>query len=205
MKKVLLPLVLGVLLIAAPAHAALFTLSSYSVGFNMNDPGLVLWQQNLLGTPTSFSLNSVGQSFTAALFRLGTNETSINLDDLLPHGINVNFNFTTPPPGFGGTATGVTGGFWFKKGFGYAIWNNPLVLSFGNTGLLGISLTNATFGLPGSAVINATFQLLRSDSSGPAPPIPPQQIPEPSSAALLGGVMLAWAFLLVRQRGSTRA
>jgi hypothetical protein len=198
MKKTLLPLVLGILLIAAPAHAALFTLGSYNVAFNMNDPGLVLWQQSLLGTPTSFSLATVGQSFTTALFRLGTNETSLNLDDLIPHGISVGFGFTSPPPGFGGTAHGATGGFWFKKGFGYAIWNNPLVLSFGNTGLLGISLSNATFGLPGSAIISATFELLRADS---APPVPPLQVPESSSAALLGtGLMIALGFAFLRRR-----
>jgi hypothetical protein len=181
-RRLVAPLVLGLLFLAAPAQAALFTLDSYTTTFNMNDPGLVLWQQNLLGTPTSFNLNTVGQSFTTDLFRLGTNETNLNLDDLKPHALNVNFKFSTPPPGFGGNLQGVSGGFWFKKGFGYAIWNNPLVLSFGNGGYLGISLTNATFGLPGSAVIQATFTLLQQSVTPPPPP-PPTQVPE--SSALL--------------------
>ena len=76
-----------------------------------------------------------------------------------PYDINVYFNFNTPLPAFEGAAGGITGAL-FQ---GYVMWNNPLVLAFGNYGLLGISLENATFGLPGSTQIDATFSLIRAD------------------------------------------
>ena len=44
----------------------------------------------------------------------------------------------------------------FLHSFGYVVWNNPAVLSFGNGGLLSVSLSNAVFGLPGSTAISAT-------------------------------------------------
>lgn len=184
MRKLLPLLTLALLAIAAPAHAALFTLDSYSISLRENDPGLVLFEDELLKTPTSFDLNYVGQTASATLFRIGTKEAALNLDDLIPYDITVGFKFGTPWPGFGGTAEGITGAGWLLKSFGYVAWENPLVLNFGSTGQLGITLENAAFALPGSAAISATFKLLRADNSQPT------AVPEPVSAFVLGvGVM----------------
>ena len=193
-RKLIGPFVLALCLTASSAHASLFTLASYTVDLHTADPGLVLFEDNLLGTPTSFSLNSVGQENTVTLFRIGTNEGALNADDLVPYSIEVGFAFSTPAPGFGGTAEGITGAGWFFSNFGYVVFDNPLVLSFGNTGLLGITLENETFGLPGSAKVDATFKLLRADSGLPA------SVPEPSSAALVGLGALAVASFRRRSR-----
>ena len=158
-------------------EASAFTLNSYAVTVHTTDPGLVLWEKDLLSTPDPFTLTAVGESVTQKLFQLGTNET-------------VAFNFVTPT--FQGTTRGITGAGWWKQSFGYVVWDNPLTLAFGNTGLLGISLTNSTFGLPGATDISATFRLVQADTV-----TSPTAVPEPSSSMLLS---VAAVGLLVRRR-----
>lgn len=160
--------------------ASTFTLESYAVRAHTSDPGLVLWTRNVLAADYTFDLDAVGDVQTAALFTIGTRERALNRDDLYPYSINVGFDFTAPPPDFGGSAQGITGAAWFGRSFGYVLWDNPLTLAFGNTGLLGITLSHETFGLPGSANVDATFQLLRADTSAPA-----TAVPEPSSLLVL--------------------
>ena len=169
------------LCMAAPAQATTFTLDSYDVIFHQSDPGLVLWETDLMNAPATFALNHVGDSYSTALFRLGTNEGALNADDLIPYDINVDFDFSTPLPGFGGTADGLTGAGWFLRNFGYVVWDNPLVLSFGQSGQLAVTLTNTTFGLPGSAVINARFELLRND-------IASTSVPEPATLSIMAPI-----------------
>jgi len=176
MKRLFLLATAAFLLGAAPARASLFTLADYTVTLNAAEPGLVLWSKDILPDGSTFNLDTVGQSYTTTLFKIGTKETQLNWDDLWPHTIDVRFNFTTPPPPFGGNADGITGAFKWGSAFGYVLWDNPLVVGFGTTGLLGISLENETFALPGSANVNATFTLLRSDTTAP----------EPSSLLLIG-------------------
>ena len=84
MSKLLAAFVVAFLLVAAPAHAALFTLASYSVDVRTEDPRLVLFEKTLYSNPLSFALNNVGESMTFALFEIGTKETALNLDDLIP-------------------------------------------------------------------------------------------------------------------------
>ena len=169
---------LTMLAIAAPrAEASSFTLDSFTVNDNTSSPGLALWETNLLPDPTTFALNNVGDSFSAALFRIGTNDSTLNLTDLIPQSISVNFNFSSPAPGFGGIADGISGAFWWGSSFGYVAWDNPVLLAFGNTGELAVTLSNATFGMPGSTVVNATFQLLQADT---------KSVPEPATLLLLG-------------------
>ena len=183
MTKLLGSLAIALLVVAAPAQAALFTLDDYTVTVHKTDPGLVLFANEILQTPAdtgfSFTLDSVGESKTFTLFELGTRETALNGDDLVPYSIEVDFDFSSPPPDFGGAADGITGAGWFLTSFGYVVWDNPLVLQFGNYGLLGITLENATFGLPGSTKIDATFTLLRADGGTTV-------VPEPASALMLG-------------------
>ena len=186
MKKFLAPLVLLVLSSAVPAQALSFDVT-YSVSLHNADPGLVVWSNPTDGH-LSFDLNATGESFSEQLFLLGTDETALNLDDIVPYEINVDFAFTSPD-GFNGTANGITGAAWLGKSFGYVVWDNPLVLAFGNSGSLAISLTNATFGLPGTAPVRGTFTLLQADGSNGNP----TSVPEPASGILLGLGALALA------------
>jgi hypothetical protein len=178
MRALVVGLSLAIVLIATPARAASFTLSSLNV--NLNQGGLALNWTSLITGGVTFNLNNVGETFTTTLFQLSTKQSSLNLQSLVPHTINVGLNFTAPPPGFSGTSNGLTGAGWFLQSFGYVVWNNPAVMSFGTTGLIGVSLSNATFGLPGSTAISGTFKLLQNSSSAPVP----SQVPEPASAWL---------------------
>jgi hypothetical protein len=184
MKKCLAPLFFLVLCSAAPAQALSFDVS-YSISLHNADPGLVVWSDPL-GGQLSFDLDATGDSFSTQqtsdpLFTLGTDETALNLDDIVPYEINVDFTFTSPD-GLNGTANGITGAAWLGRSFGYVVWDNPLVLAFGNYGSLGISLTNATFGLPGTAPVHGTFTLLQADGGNGYP----TRVPEPASGILLG-------------------
>jgi hypothetical protein len=168
------------LTILAPsvASASSFTLTSYTVTANVTDPGLVLFVNHVLGEPYSFNLNAVGDTTTVGLFELGTNESWVNFwDDWLQFPIAVHFAFSAPPPPFGGTSTGVTGGLQLLLiDLGYVTWDGPSVLNFGSTGQLRVSLANDWFLVPGSKTIKATFELVRSDVA----------VPEPTSLLLLG-------------------
>jgi hypothetical protein len=181
---------------ATPAHAAQFTLGSFDVTLRDSDPGLVLWETPLLGTPTTFELNTVGSTVSKQLFRIGTGEEALNVDDLVPYDISVAFNFTYPGS-FAGTALGMTGAGWLFKDFGYVTWDNPLKVAFGNSGLLGISLTNVTFGLPGSARVDAKFTLLQADTGGAT------RVPEPATMLLFG--MAGAALTFARRRAGYTA
>jgi hypothetical protein len=181
---------LALLAFAAPARAELFTLSTVNVNLHTTDPGLVMNWNNLVTAPVSFALNSVGQSFSTAVFRVGTAETALNWDDLIPYSIVASLGFTAPPPGFGGGVNGISGAGWLFHGFGYVVWNNPVILNFGSTGQLAVYLSAATFGLPGSATVTATFKLLQANSGSPSP----VSVPEPTSLALLTSAVVAAAF-----------
>jgi hypothetical protein len=184
-----------VLATAAPARASLFTLDTFSVTVNDADPGLVLLEKDLLVNPFSFTLTNPGDSTAATrLFRVGTKEEALNLDDIVPYAINVKFNFTAPAA-FQGSAAGLSGAGWFGQSFGYVAWDNPYSLSFGNTGVLGVSLTNAIFDLPGSDVVWGQFTLLRADTPGG-----PSPVPEPASMLLVGSGLVGAALRARRRR-----
>jgi hypothetical protein len=175
------------------AEAVPFTLNSYTVNINTSNPGLVLWESDIFAEPSTFQLSAPGDSFTTSLFRLGTNEPAVNPDDFRPRDVSVGFSFTSPLPGFNGNAAGLTGAAWLGQGFGYVLWDNPLQLAFGTSGLLSIFLSNAAFGVPGYADITATFQLTRADAIAP--------VPEPATVTLLGSGVL---FVIVGGRARAR-
>ncbi len=185
-------LVAASVLFAPAAEASVFTLDSYTVTLRDHDPGLVLWRQ--INTPGAvFGLDEASDPFSLSLFTLGTAERALNLDDLKPYGISVDFNFSQPDV-FSGRAVGITGAAWFGSSFGYVLWDNPLTLGFGDGGLLSIALTNAAFPLPGSANISGSFDLIRESASGGPTPAP---VPEPATLLLLGTGLAAAA---VRRR-----
>ena len=187
MKKVLAILIFSVLVAAVPAHASLFALKSFTVTLHETDPGLVVWASPESGTLPPFELSSVGQSYKTDLFTIGTKEEALNTDDWKPYSIDVVFDFLLPSPGFGGSASGLSGAAWVFGTFGYVNWDAALVLNFGMSGQLGINLSDEKFGLPGSSTVEATFTLWRKDL--------PISTPEPMSGALLSlgvlGVLLA--------------
>jgi hypothetical protein len=193
------PFVLALLLVASPAYAVQFTLESYSIDLRDHDPGLVLYSKNLYTKPIDFALNYVGHSETIKdLFEIGTYEGALNFeDDLKKYDIEASFKFSAPAPAFDGEAGGYTGASWFIKSFGYVDWSNPFEVKFGTNGLLGITLEDVKFGLPGSAKVDATFTLLRKDSGSPT------SVPEPASAALLGIGAIAMG-VVRRRRPTTR-
>jgi hypothetical protein len=172
-------------------EASTFTLSSVSIDLRDIDPGLVLAHSN--PWTGNIELNGVGASVTKELFKIGTKEEALNLDDLVPFGINVGLGFSQPSL-FSGSVAGITGAAWLGKSFGYVAWDDPIQLAFGpsGAGLLQIALTNVTFGLPGYSSVFATFTLQRDA---------PTSVPEPGTLALLG---IGAAVAAVRRRRQLR-
>ena len=191
--RFVLGVLIGVLGFASQATATDFKLDSYKVTLNDSGFGLNVWSAPDLEVPLWFSLDTVGDKETYDLFKIGTREQTVEFDDWVPFLITVNFQFSAPPPPFGGDALGITGAGYFGSRIGelsYVIWDNPLKIVFGNSGVLGVTLSNETFGVPGQATVKATFELLRAESS-------PATVPEPSSVALLA---LGVSALAVRRR-----
>jgi hypothetical protein len=159
----------------ASAAPILFTLDSYNVSLNETDPGLKLYWSPLQSTPVSGFLD-VGFSQTFPLFRIGTTERSVELDDIFLKPISVSFVWSAPPGVVPDSANGVTFGVFrlFQDHLGTVVWTDPAIFTFGNGGEFRITLENDSFGTPGFADINATFCYVKAS------------VPEPMSLLLLG-------------------
>lgn len=181
MKKILLTTIaIGMMVSAGSAMATMFTLDDYTVNFNNTDPGLVLYVNEILGTPIDADLTA-GQSYTFNLFEVGTPEGWVNIgEDTDFYDIFVDFNFSAPDD-VDRTVTGQSRGRYIAQD-GIVRWDAPAIFSYGNGGLFTIGLSNVTFGTPGSAIVQATLNF-QSDST-PAP------VPEPSTMLLLGAGLL---------------
>jgi hypothetical protein len=201
---------------ADPASAATFTLSNYTVSLHETDPGLVVYATDLATKPYSFELDGIGSQKTIPLFRLGTNESTVNWqngEDTTPYPISVLFEFSSPPPGFSGTAHGTTTGvvntslFAFLDpcwkvygGCGRVQWDNPTLLPFGDTGILSITLTERKFRVGDYSRVDATFTWLdgeltsTQDDGGTR-----NQVPEPG-LLLMSAVGLAMGAGRYRRR-----
>lgn len=170
---------------ATSAFAATTFDGGYTETHNTSDPGLII-NTKAINSNFSFDLDQ-GQSTSVQLFKIFTNETSVNADDLASKVIDVEFAFTAPDAfggGVSGTTSGQTAPLLFLQGFfqdGVVTWanNGNAVLDFGNGGELGVHLNDATFnsggffGLDGgkkfAATITADFTELKAASAVPEP------------------------------------
>ena len=181
---------------AVAGLAATFNGSFTIGGSAFSSPGLVVNTSQMSGS-TSFNLN-VGQSTTFDLFDIWTNDTVINGQDTTPQSITVGFSLSQPSTS--GTVTGSSRGnsaFIFQ--WGSVDWQAPVMLAFGNGGMLSIALSNETFnfgilGLGAGQANGATVQATATYVSAPAP------IPLPAAGfGLLAGL---GALGMVRRRRS---
>lgn len=169
----------AVALVAPSSAAASVTISGSVTGFSLpGDPGLALDASAIAFA--DFTLASVGATHTTNVFRIGTNESSVDLDDLLPRSVSATFGFTSPG-GASGTAVGSSSGFYrlftncgaFAGGCGRVDWTNPTIVNFDGGGQFSITLTDVEFGTPGFANVAARFELIAAP------------VPEPSTWAML--------------------
>ena len=175
--------------IAGSASALTFTLDNYTIALNTSDPGLVVDYSKILGEPHDFDL-ALGDSVTVNLFRIWTDETTVNGDDTVPKPITVGLNFSAPPPPFGGDVDGVTYGESTLFGFyqeGEVEWNGPAYLNFGPLadGILIASLSDEDFnegyfGLNEGYCKGAIVELTLKYEKEATP------VPEPATMLLLG-------------------
>lgn len=191
---------LATAVIASSANAATFV-ATYTVAAYGGSNGLQIetWDNP---NNINFVLNSVGQSSTEALFRIYTNETSVDGSDLTPKSINVHFNFTSPT-NFGGDVSGTTfGEIEGQYQDGHVTWNDPVILNF-TGGRLKVTMNDADFnrgrfgldqGYYDGADICANFELM----SG--------AVPEPATwAMMITGFGMAGVALRRRRYASVAA
>lgn len=191
MKKLLVGFA-SMLLLAAmvgTAGATSFTLGSIDVSLHDTDPGLVLGVDQNLATPITFDLNNVGDSFTANLFTITTDESSVNEgEDTVAYPISATFNFTDPS--MNAVDTGSTYGTYdLFLGFiqynnqAHVTWDDPVSFNFGNTGQFSLDLSDLTFNLLagyGQGDVYGTMTLTQADTDPPTP------TPEPATMLLFG-------------------
>ncbi|WP_216665329.1 VPLPA-CTERM sorting domain-containing protein [Pseudoruegeria sp. HB172150] len=182
--------------LAGAASATTFTGNFSISGSAFTDPGLVL-QTSTTSGGGSFDLE-VGEWAYFELFTVWTEETTVNADDLVGQSINVDFVFTDPAVsgGLSGSSTGVISCFGFCE-YGVIDWANPLILTFGGTGKLLLSLSDVTFnfgilGLHEGEKHGASVKLKVKYLEAPS------QVPLPAGGVLLIGALGGLA--MVRRR-----
>lgn len=145
-------------------------------------------------TPQTFALNAVNQFHT---FNFGSidfqepnsmNGITSNEQDLL--GVTAKLTFTDPTNSVQSIfATGTaTAGPVNDPGIDYSIVWNPVSVAFGNGGLFDISFARLDFTGAGSKVQTATITLRSIPQQ-----VPSNDVPEPTSIALLGLGLAAFA------------
>lgn len=151
----------ALLLVSASANATIIK-ANYTVDANATDPGLVIETLDVAANPFTFDLNP-GDSQTFDLFRIWTNESSVNGDDSTPMPIAVNFDFLQPATGQT-SVDGTTAGRRFLGVFQYGelTWNGPADFVYGplDDGKILLSLSDEifNFGFLGLGGRGATVQ-----------------------------------------------
>lgn len=157
MKKIVIPVMamLMPLVFASQASAAPFTLHSYAVAYNQDDPGLRVGISEVVPLAGSYTTPDllVGESHTFDLFFLRSAEGSVEADDYAAKNISVFFDFGSPASS--GLLTGSTSGLEtctsvFITICGWAewapvTWGAPLVLDYGKGGQFTVELADTTF------------------------------------------------------------
>lgn len=196
---------LTVLAPAAAWSAVSFSGSFGVTGNAFRDPGLVI-ETNRASGALNFTLD-VGDTFSMPLFDIWTDEAAVNADDTVAGNLRVSFNFAAAGDGVVDGATAGVRAFGGLVQYGQVVWNNPVILTFGET-RLSVSLTDAVFntgfaGLNGGsdsgATVRANFTLL-SAAAAPTP------VPLPASAVLLlGGLGVGGLTVGLRRRKTPQA
>ena len=189
------------------ALAATFT-GGWTVDYNAFDPGLAVAATPGAGAVATPDL-AVGDSYSFDLFRIWTDETTINSgEDTTPLPISVAFTFTNPVAGgvIAGVTEGERSGFFGTVHDGRVTWDAPLTVYFGagDSGRLTLSLGDATFnrglfGLHGGEAYGATVSATLRYDAAPAP------IPLPAALPLLGLGLGALGIAGRRRRGARGA
>lgn len=184
MKKLLITTALVGAAFTAPAvnAATVITGAVSNISYHNSDPGLVIFA-NPISFPT-FSLNNVGDFQDFKVLTIGTTEGTVNTnflslfgEDTVPYPISVNFTFSSPAGTLGSPVSGSTSGFIapftscgvIAGGCGEVAWGGPSIFNFGKGGQFSVSLSNATFGTPGSADVTGRFTLLSQNGAVPEP------------------------------------
>lgn len=181
---------------AAPASAVSIGVDWIINSDALNDPGLVVGFSDMSGT-LNFNLDQVGDTYTKTISYIGTNEHSIEGDDLANKALSVSVDMFNPQ-----NASGVANGYTTAVGygiFGVGVVNflSPATLSVGGLSLL-VTFSDAVFALNNplsdfffdrKAPITATFKL----TGLPSVPVPP-------ALALFGSGLVGMALLARRRK-----
>ena len=178
----------------AATFDGIFSLS----GSSFAEPGLVMQTSAQTGAMT-FQLDTVGQSITLDLFDIWTNENRANGNNTQTDSLVADFTFASL--GTSGAATGATTGHGGIIQYASLAWAGPVMLNFGNGGLLSIALNDANFayglfafgrGQANGATVQATVTLL-------ATPVP---VPLPASGLALIAALGAGSIVARRRRAA---
>ncbi len=159
------------------------------------EPGLVIDTSVRSGT-MGFTLD-VGDSVTFDLFDIWDTERRVNGNNTRQSSLVADFTFASL--GTSGTATGTTAGHATNPQYVSLVWGGPVMLNFGNGGLLSIALTDEQFafgvgGLNVGAAGGATVQAIATYIAAP--------VPLPASGLLLVAAIGAAAVLRRRRNAA---
>ena len=196
--------VVALFAVAAPvtdAVALSYTVSGGSVVANQGDGLIINTSLALPNTPFTFNLTD-GQSETFSFFKIWTDETHVNPDDLLSQGISAILNFSVPATS--ATVSGWTFGgsiLWGVTQWGEVVWQTPEPNFTAPDGrVFQVTLSNEIFnegifglneGKQYGAVVKATVKQIGSSYTS---------VPDNGSTAMLLGLSLLVIAIVSRRK-----